>query len=63
MKFVTVIVVFCLLFTFLLGEEDGDCVEEDHNWVPREHCDFYQQNVVKISNSKVVAEVSFLKYK
>ena len=60
MKLVTVIVILCSLGTLLLEDEDRVCDDESHVCVPREDCDFYQQNVVKISKSKITAEVSIL---
>ena len=61
MKIVAVIVILCSIVTILHGEEDRECDAESHVCVHREDCDFYQQNVVKISKSRIIAEVSFLK--
>ena len=61
MKIVAVIVILCSIVTILHGEEDRECDAESHVCVHREDCEFYQQNVVKISKSKITAEVSILK--
>ena len=61
MKLVIVIVTLFLLIANLSAEDDRICDDEEHVCVPRENCDFYQQNLVNISKLTIVAEVGFLR--
>ena len=61
MKLVIVIVTLFLLIAILSAEHDSICDDEEHVCVPRENCDFYKQNLVKISKLTIVAEVGFLR--